>query len=64
MGIEQNTLRFLNDFKAVAQNLEIVLPTQYKKLSTALNANCHLSTASRHWQALPASVTWADRDMG
>lgn len=30
MGIEQNTLRFLNDFKGVTQNLEIVLSIQHK----------------------------------
>jgi hypothetical protein len=30
MGIEQNTLRFLNDFNGVTQNHEIVLSTQHK----------------------------------
>ncbi len=30
MGIEQNTLRFLNDLKGVTQNLEIVLSIQHK----------------------------------
>jgi len=29
MGIEQNTFRFLNDFRGITHNPEIVLSTQH-----------------------------------